>query len=195
MNVALKPKQWTADEFVVTDQHDFGPLWRYELVDGRIIGHAAPSPDHAAILTSPATAGTLALRAHGSHCRGDAGSAATPRTKQRNTARIPDLTIRCGELPRVFFEVISPSELRSLRARDRKRRDLQAVEGIEEIVEIYQHDYACHIYRRDPAVDRWIFDSLDGRDAVLRLESLGIDVQLAEIYATVELPEPELPPE
>src|SRR3954447_15287970 len=100
MNVALRIKQWTADEFVKTDQHDFGPLWRYELVDGEILGHAAPSPDHAAILSSVAFAVGLALRSHASPCRSESGSAATPKTKQRNTARIPDLTIRCGELPR-----------------------------------------------------------------------------------------------
>ena len=182
MNVALKTKQWTADEFVETDQHDFGPLWRYELVDGCIVGHAAPSPRHGVIVSNLATAVTLALRAQGSACQSEVGSAATPKTQQRNTARIPDLTIRCGEHPRVFFEVISPSELRSLRARDLKRRDLQAVEGIEEIVEIFQHEDVCHLYRRNPATDRWTFDFLDDRDAVLRLESVGIDLRLSDIY-------------
>jgi len=57
MNIAIKrDRQWTADEFVVTDQHAFGPLWRYELVDGRVIGHAVPTPERAAILAGLAIA-------------------------------------------------------------------------------------------------------------------------------------------
>jgi Uma2 family endonuclease len=44
-------KIWTADEFLATDQRAFGDAWRYELVDGVIIAHPAPSPDHGAILS------------------------------------------------------------------------------------------------------------------------------------------------
>jgi len=47
---------WTAEAFLAADQHDFGPAWRYELVDGQIIAHAAPSPEHAAILAGLTTA-------------------------------------------------------------------------------------------------------------------------------------------
>ena len=51
MAVALKlDHPWTAEEFVSTDQHRFGDAWRYELVDGRIIAHAAPASDHGAIM-------------------------------------------------------------------------------------------------------------------------------------------------
>jgi hypothetical protein len=39
-------QNWTAERFCVTDQHVFGDAWRYELVDGRIIAYAAPSPEH-----------------------------------------------------------------------------------------------------------------------------------------------------
>jgi len=49
-------KAWTAEEFLETDQHEFGDAWRYELVDGRVIAHAAPSPDHGTILSGLTTA-------------------------------------------------------------------------------------------------------------------------------------------
>ena len=39
-----------ADAFLRTDQREFGNAWRYELVRGRIVAHAAPSPEHAVIL-------------------------------------------------------------------------------------------------------------------------------------------------
>ena len=51
MTAALRlGRQWTADEFIATAQHIFGDAWRYELVDGRIVAHAAPAPDHGAII-------------------------------------------------------------------------------------------------------------------------------------------------
>ncbi len=49
-NAARVSGSWTADEFLRTDQSEFGDAWRYELIDGEIVAHAAPSPDHGAIL-------------------------------------------------------------------------------------------------------------------------------------------------
>jgi hypothetical protein len=49
-------KVWAVDEFLKADQNEFGSAWRYELVDGHIIAHAAPSPDHGAIISSLVTA-------------------------------------------------------------------------------------------------------------------------------------------
>jgi Uma2 family endonuclease len=190
MTIALRvDRQWTADGFVQADQHQFGPLWRYELIEGRIVGHAAPASEHGAILFGLTGALHRAIHDKGlKGCRGEAGSAATPRTKQRNTARIPDLMVRCGEHPRVAFEVVSPSEIRNWRGRDLKLEHLQHVEGMQEIVELFQADYACHVYRHDPATGRWTFEAIGGAEAVLRLESIGIDLLLADIYEFASLP-------
>ena len=190
MNVALKVRHWTADEFTAADQSVFGPLWRYELVDGHVVGHSAPSPEHGAIIIGLGVALARAMEGKAPGCRPEAGSAATPSTEQRNTARIPDVQVRCGDHPRVAFEVVSPSEIRDWRARDRKRKDLQAVDGVQEIVELFQDDYACHVYRRD-ASGRWTFEAPDGADAVLRLESVGrnIELRLADIYSYATMPE------
>ena len=95
--------------------------------------------------------------------------------------RIEGLSVRCGEHPRVVFEVVSPSELRRMRERDRKRQHLQDVDGIQEIAEIYQFDAAVHVYRR-AGDGSWSFVAVGGLDAVLRLESLGVEIPLAEIY-------------
>ncbi len=149
-----------------------------------VIGHSAPHPEYGAIAAGLTGAITKALAGKGSDCRPEMGSAATPLAKQRNTARIPDVTIRCGEHPRVLFEVISPSEVRNWRGRDRKRRDLQQIEGVAEIVELFQDDYAAHIYRLmpgDPAA--WTFEAAGGADASIRLASVDLELALAEIYA------------
>jgi Uma2 family endonuclease len=189
MTIVLKgERSWTADEFLATDQHDFGDDWRYELIDGRIVGHSAPMPEHGAILAGLTTVLGSRLAGMPGGCRPESGSGATPRTKQRNTARIPDLLIRCGEHPRVAFEVVSQSEIRDWRGRDLKRQHLQAVEGMQEIVELFQDDHAVHVYRL-AADGAWTFEAAGGPDAVLRLDSIGISVTLREIYVFAEIGE------
>jgi Uma2 family endonuclease len=172
---------WTAEEFLRTDQAKFGDAWRYELIDGRIVAHAAPAPEHGAILSGLTGALVARLRGNREGCRPETGSGAVPRRQQRNTARIPDAMIRCGDLPRVAFEVVSPSELRQWRARDGKRRDLQEVDDIREIVEIHQDEPAVHVYRKE-AAGTWSFEAIEGADATLRLASVGLEIPLQEIY-------------
>jgi hypothetical protein len=51
MDTAVRNSQWLeADGFRRTDQSDFGPAWRYELVRSTIVAHAVPSPEHSVIL-------------------------------------------------------------------------------------------------------------------------------------------------
>ena len=62
---------------------------------------------------SAAASSPSRLRGNPDGCRPESGSGAVPKAAQRATARIPDAMIRCGEHPKVMFEVISPSELRN----------------------------------------------------------------------------------
>ena len=176
-----------ADAFLRTDQSEFGPAWRYELVCGTIVAHAAPSPDHGAILSNLTSEIRTRLRGH-PECRSEVGSGAVPHYERRDTARIPDATIRCGGVPRVVFEVISPSELQHKRDWDQKRADLQAVEGVQEIIEVFQDEMLVHAYRRQGTA--WTFESIGNAEAEVRLPSVGISVPLAALYERV-LPETE----
>jgi Uma2 family endonuclease len=186
MDTAGRDSQFLdADEFLRTDQLAFGNAWRYELVRGTIVAHAAPNPEHGVILSNLVTEINTRLRGH-PECRSEVGSGAAPQYEQRDTARIPDATIRCGKHPRVLFEVISPSELQHKRQWDQKRSDLQAVEGVQEVVEIFQDEMLAHAYRRQGA--NWTFESIAGPDAALELRSVGITVPLAALYDRV-LPE------
>ncbi len=171
-----------ADAFLRTDQSKFGTAWRYELVRGTIVAQAAPSPEHAVILGNLAGELYNRLRGH-PECRSEIGSGAVSQYEQRNTARIPGATIRCGKHPRVLFEVISPWELQHKRQWDQNRSDLQAVEGVQEIVEIFQDEMLAHAYRRQDA--GWVFESIAGPDGQLTLPSVGIAVPLAALYDRV----------
>ena len=84
--------------------------------------------------------------------------------------------------------MISPSELEHKRDWDRKRSDLQAVEGVQEIVEIFQDEMLARAYRRQG--DVWTFESIAGAEAEIALPSVGISVPLAALYEKV-LPEGE----
>jgi Uma2 family endonuclease len=185
MDTALRNSQFLdADEFLRTDQSEFGPAWRYEFVRGAIVAHAAASPEHGVILSNLAGELHSRLRGH-PECRSEVGSGAAPQYEQRDTARIPDAMIRCGKYPRVLFEVVSPSELRHKRLWDQKRSDLQAVEGVQEIVEVYQDEMLAHAYRRQGA--SWTFEWIAGPEAAMELRSVGIAVPLAALYERVPL--------
>ena len=188
MDTAARNTQFLdADTFLRTDQSAFGNAWRYELVRGAIVAHAAPSPEHGVILNNLAGELYNRMRDH-RECRPEVGSGAAPQYEQRDTARIPDAMIRCGKHPRVLFEVVSPSELRHKRQRDQRRSDLQAVEGVLEIVEIFQDEMLAHAYRRQDA--GWVFESIAGPGAEVALPSVGIAIPLAALYERA-LPEGE----
>jgi Uma2 family endonuclease len=183
MDTAARSAQFLdADEFLRTDQSDFGSAWRYELVRGAIVAHAAPSPDHGAIIANLARQIGNRLDGHPT-CRLEIGSGAIPQRERQDTARIPDATIRCEGLPRVLFEVISPSELGQKREWDQKRTDLQAVEGVEEIVEIFQDEMLVHVYRRHGG--GWTFESIGDADMEIALASVGITIPLVALYDRV----------
>lgn len=93
--------------------------------------------------------------------------------------------IRCGDQPRVVFEIVSPSDLGHRKTWDRRRRDLQDVEGVLEVVELFQ-DGTAHVYRRRHG--DWVFAFLDGLEATLTLESVGLSISLSEIYEFVDIP-------
>lgn len=178
---------WTAASFLVTDQRTFGNAWRYELVDGVVVAHAAPSPRHGQLQARVALA--LGRRLDDHPCILEIGSGATPLDEQRATARIPDLLIRCDGQPRVLFEVVSPSELRTRRARDRRRRDQQEIGTVEEIIEIYQDEPSVHLYRRSRD-GIWAFEAFADLDATVRLTSIDLDLPLAEIYKGIGFDDP-----
>ncbi|MDP9096314.1 MAG: Uma2 family endonuclease [Pseudomonadota bacterium] len=178
---------WTAASFLVTDQRTFGNAWRYELVDGVVVAHATPALLHGEIGGNLVFA--LKSRIRGQTCKVEIGSGAAPKNQQRPTARIPDVLVRCEGLPTILFEIVSPSELRDWRERNRKRRDEQDVAGVQEIVEIYQVQPSIHVYRRAEA-GLWSFESIDELDGVLHLASLDLRLPLSEIYENVNFDEP-----
>ncbi len=97
---------------------------------------------------------------------------------------------------RQFSGILVAIALQAMRREvDRRRAQLQDIEGVEEVVEIYQHVPAVHTYRRQED-GGWEFVPVNGLECDLEIKSIGMSIPLAEIYETVTLrPEDEEPDE
>lgn len=87
--------------------------------------------------------------------------------------------------PRLVIEILSPST----EAYDRgdKFTSYREATSLREYVLVSQtQPHVETFYRRDTG--EWVFNPAAGLDAVVRLQSLGIEVPLSEIYAGINFP-------
>jgi Uma2 family endonuclease len=173
----------TADEFMRTDQRVFGDAGRYELLDGRPVAMAPPTDKHAIIAGRLVHALALALAASGLPCDAAVGPGVRPANARQTRVLIPDVAVLCGDKakrrPVVLVEILSPSNKGT--SYDERRKELMAVEGVEEVVEMEQDSVEACVYRRRE--DGWQTARARGEKAKLELESLGISVRLGPLYA------------
>jgi len=114
-------------------------------------------------------------------------------------ATYPDLSIVCSPEqqakafghsitnPTVLFEVLSPST----QAYDRgaKFDQYRNLASLREYVLVSQHAMAIDLYRLENS--QWVFHPLRGEDAVLCLNSAGIQIPMREIYRGVRFEDAE----
>lgn len=159
---------------------------RFELVAGRLVLMAGGSTPHNDLQMNLHAA--LVSRLRGKPCRAN-GSDLAIRIDAR-TDQFPDASVTCG--PRgpnftddavVVLEILSPST----EAQDRgaKRRDYQRLPGLRHYVLLAQDGVRAEMLSRTP--EGWLLTEVEGPDAELRLEAIGISLPLAELYQDVEL--------
>jgi len=138
---------------------------RYELVDGRIVPHpdyvtpqglAAPSNDHAAILSNLDAAFREQLKPP---CRVYVGAGAKV---NRVNANVPDLSVSCDpddrthaalENPRFVCEIISPTTRRT--DMTRKVADYLAIASLEAYVIVDGERRTVTVHRSDAGPQTW----------------------------------------
>lgn len=118
-------------------------------------------------------------------------------TKKRGFA-YPDLSVSCGERkfydatrdvltnPTVIFEVLSDST-RSL-DETRKFYEYQKIESLRHYVLIEQRKRCVYHYERGDD-GRWPFEILEAPGANLKLNAIGVELPLDEIYWEIPLTE------
>ncbi len=152
-------------------------------IEGVTLGHG---------MIASGTAWSLRSRLGGTPCR----VASSPvRVKVSPTKFVyPDLLVFCGKPllmddrsdtitnPKVIIEILSPST----EGYDyRKKFSLyRLLPSFEEYVLIAQDEPRIDVFRKAPN-DEWILATYQGSDSIAKLQSLGIELPLAELYAGV----------
>ncbi len=186
VQAALKtpyPSPMTVDQFLAwTDDTDT----RYELVAGEVVAMTPPSPAHSLIAGNLSREIGTRLQ---SPCRVfmEAGVRLNGRD---DTFYQADLAISCTPLrpgdnnvrePVVIIEVLSPST--ASHDRGAKLPDYREVLSVREIVLVSSDMIKAEAWHRK--AEEWAVNDLKDQDAILRLDSVNVEVSLATIYEGV----------
>jgi Uma2 family endonuclease len=176
----LAEKLMTVAEFLNWDD---GTDTRYELVQGRIVAMAPVSPNHSIIASKLVGALESGLK-RPCYVGVEAG---VLRPDRDDTFYEADIVVSCTPLapgmavipaPVVVVEVLSPSTIEH--DRGRKTYDYCRIESVQEIVLVSSEQRHVVIWRRRGM--KWEVENLIG-DAMLKLESVGITIGVAGLYA------------
>jgi Uma2 family endonuclease len=192
MAAATAKKLMTVEEFLDWEPEDDR---HYELIDGVPVAHAAPSPDHGSVAANFCIELSAAIRAKKLPCRAEVTTGVQPVRRARWNYFEPDVVVRCGSSrqrpadPVVVVEIVSPSN----RERDtlRKIAGYKSVPSIVAISLAEQDEHLCHIQQRSGG--KWVAEELTGPEAMVRIEALGIEFRLGDVYQDIEVA--EQPPE
>jgi len=190
-SVAEEPRLYSAAEYFALV--DAQPKEKLELLRGRLLAMAG-TREHALVC------GEL-VRLLGNQLEDRECRVVPSELKVVNTAAnsylIPDVAVYCGEMvasesradvmtnPSVVVEVLSPSTAE--RDRREKSEVYRAIPSVHTVVLIAQDRAHAEWYERHGSF--WKFQEVNGLDAALALETLGVTLSLRDIYRGVSLPE------
>jgi Uma2 family endonuclease len=187
MALPVTKTEWTVDQFLAWE-HDQAE--RHEFVGGEIFAMTGARDGHNTI------AGNLfaTLRSHlrGNSCRAYIADMKLHVTRE-SAVFYPDVMVTCdsrdlgpqGDLekqqPKLIVEVLSEST--AAYDRGEKFRAYRSIEALEEYVLIDQDKPYAEVFRKDGS-GHWVLYPTEAGE-VLRLESVGLTLSLAEVYEDV----------
>lgn len=190
MSVALKLPHGllTVPEFLAWDSGDRSGR-RWQLVDGVPEAMAPASDAHGSIQMELGGIIRAHLLAHRPGCRVVANPGVVPRVRSLDNARIPDLGITCApptgerllQEPVLLVEILSPSNA------DETWANVWAyttIPSVREILVLSSTAIAADLLRRDTNCDWPAAAQRIGTGEVLRLDSIGMELLLADAYRT-----------
>ncbi|HEX8719324.1 MAG TPA: Uma2 family endonuclease [Pyrinomonadaceae bacterium] len=182
-------RRYTLEEYLELDRTSEE---RLEFWDGEVFCMSGVSEEHAEIETNLIVSLKSRLRALG--CR---VFPANVRVKVPSAPpyRYPDLSALCGKAefekiggvdtltnPQLIIEVLSPST--EAYDRGEKFTHYKSIATLREYLLVAQHrPHVTRLYKQDDG--KWIHTEAGGLTEALRLESLGCELPLEEIYAGV----------
>ncbi|MEM8872674.1 MAG: Uma2 family endonuclease [Planctomycetota bacterium] len=196
-------KRYTWEEYLAFEESS--PV-KHEFHDGKLVpiqwigdgpapeGMAGGTENHSSI--SIGVSSTLRTALRGKPCKVH-GSELKLQVPAALRGYYPDAMIICGDTeyppddkhrtsvlnPRVIVEVLSDST--SDFDLGEKFDHYRLVESLQEYVVISQTEPRIRVFRRNDD-GTWTFDVAVGLDATARLDSVEVDLPLAEVYADVE---------
>lgn len=179
------PPTMTVAEFL---SHDDGTDVRHELIDGRIVAMAPPSPQHSTIAGNIAAALQPRLRRP---CRIQIEYGITLPDDDRSYYQA-DLAVVCGAIERgapapepiAVIEVVSPSSYDH--DLGRKRSAYMRLEACRLMLFVESERRHVELWLRE--ADRWVVQSHIGATGTIRLDPLATTLELETIYEAVDIP-------
>ncbi len=158
---------------------------RHEYVDGQVYAMAGASADHNRIVTN--VCGELRERLRGKRCEPFMADMKL-KLPASNVFYYPDALVACDpsdnapyfrERPTVVFEVLSPETERT--DEREKRLAYATIPSLKVYVIIAQHERRLTVLRRG-RTEPWKPEVVEGRNAVLKLPEIRVEIPLARIY-------------
>jgi Uma2 family endonuclease len=161
----------------------------YQLIDGVIVAMAPPAIPHQIIAGNLTFELGAALRANRPHCTVRSQAGIAPQGLLGRNHFETDITVTCeaggsrgiAAEPVLIVEIQSPSTERD----DHfvKLPHCQSLPSLQEILYVESERVAATLYRRSG--EGWETIELDGGDARLQLETVGLDIALSALYRGV----------
>jgi Uma2 family endonuclease len=180
------PDLMTVDEFIAWPGEDTG-LW-YDLVDGQLRAHAAPSDLHATMHAVVTALLVSHLQANLPYCRVAIGGGVRPRIKANWNYRVPDITVTCSKMVKGQHDVPDPVVIIELLAPSNQAdtwdnvRNYATVPSVSSIIIIDTQRVHADVLTRD-SNGHWPLDPLVcTRGDTISIASLKLHVPLDQVY-------------
>lgn len=187
MTAVLNPDLISAQEYLEGER--FSEV-RHEYIGGRVYAMAGASDDHNRIALNIAS--ELHQRLRGKRCEAFINDMKL-KLAQFDTFYYPDVLVLCDptdkakhfrERPTVVFEVLSPETERI--DQNEKRQAYAAIDSLKAYVLVAQDRLEATLLRKTDE-GAWTTEILRGRDAVLKLPEIGVEIPFERIYERTSL--------
>jgi len=183
--------QWSADEYLVWEREQ--PV-KHELIDNYVVDMTGASRVHNIISVNLSTLFNVQLRKK--PCEIYAGDMRV-KVKAEGTYTYPDVVVVCGEPkfsddiyldtlenPTVLIEILSDST--EVIDRKTKLDQYYSLSSVQSYLLVTQDSPKIESYTRQEV--GWLYQTIEGLDATLKIDAIECELQLADVYEKVQFP-------